>query len=97
MVTLSSRDNERNAKEKKKHLIQSWSMIIKGKKKVTCKEENLFDAREIEVKAIVDPSENLVSPHEVCTVHDPDARRHFNFAKTSQEKLKQRKERRERD
>ena len=47
---------------------------------MTCKQDNLFDAREIEVKAIVDPSQNLVSPDEVCTVHDSDARRHFEFA-----------------
>jgi len=40
----------------------------------------LFDAREIEVKTIINPSQNLVSSDEVCTIHHSDVRRHLSFA-----------------
>ena len=43
----------------------------------------LFDAREIEVKAVIDPTQNLVSSNEVSTVHHSNVRRHLKRNKSS--------------
>lgn len=41
------------------------------------KEKDLFDTGEIELKAIVNPRQNLIPPNEVRAVHHSYVRRHF--------------------
>lgn len=45
----------------------------------------LFDTREIEMKPIIDPTQNLIPSNKVSTIHHPNVRRHFE-SKTKQKK-----------
>lgn len=50
------------------------------KKRVTRKRKNLFNAREIELKAIVDPCQNFIPTDKVSTVHHSNIGSHSRKA-----------------
>ena len=47
----------------------------------------LFNAREIEMKTVIDPTKNLVSSNKVSTIHYTNVRRHFSPSLKSKETL----------
>lgn len=76
--------NTQTEKKKKKPTsgitIQTFPQEQTGKKRVTRKRKNLFNAREIELKAIVDPCQNFIPTDKVSTVHHSNIGSHSRKA-----------------
>lgn len=61
-------------KNEKKKVFFCWMNVVKRKKQFWC---YLLNAREVKVKAIVDPTKNLIPADKVRTIHHANTGRHW--------------------
>jgi len=59
-------------------------LSLPPKEEIKKKEKNyLFNLGEIELKAVIDPLQNLIPAHKVSTVHNPNVGRHCLLVSSS--------------